>query len=664
MSNALSIPQFPTLVTRQGKGSPLSNAEVDANFLNIRQYALTLANMIGAAASTATDTGTLNAYAITVGMPISAYANGQTFFVYTQTTNTDAATLNVNTLGPVPIVSGGNPITTGEIGANSIFIVSYQNGQFILLTSGLDSSSSAATDGFTFTFSGTSLFSSGNLALPGVQTDANGNIIGGSMTTIAHGLVNVPTEVKVLLYKIASDATDSLAEIGQYVPASSFVLTDATTNDVLLPAFSWAYDGTEIVVKQAAGTPTLAGIAITPASWNLVVTASLQTNVSNIAFPDLTYQIAQPQGGFTYGNSLFVWQSGATSHNINGLIINLTNNEATVLSAPAAGQITNQNHAVFTRSSGVIADFFTTISGVFVIPVNSPAQNIVPATALYSAAGVYVVNVSQSTTYTITQGSNDLKYSLDGATYTALTSTPVAVATGSAKTLYLKGSANSAVTASVALASGVWQPTQVIASTAALAVNQVGPQNTSQYQYWYKPVAITEASDGTVSAVYVAPSNASAGIAISNVPLYKIPNSGGPVLITPSGIPAGIDFTSPAIAGSATFRSLYPNGSQAKIAFFQYNPFKQRIYLMTNETNLLHIFDNLSNDSSIVDLWTNANRLGLLAYEKTIALGGGGTWAISTTNNITIEIDQGSGQEKAIVFTLANSVTRIPWVTA
>ena len=277
-----------------------------------------------------------------------------------------------------------------------------------------------------------------------------------------------------------------------------------------------------------------------------------------------------------------------------------------------------------------------------------------PQAALYNAAGVYGLQVAAATSYVITQGSNDLKYSLDGSNYTALTAVPITVATGTAKTLYLKGSANSAVTAQVALSGGVWQPTQLIASTTLLA--------TGQYQYYYKPVAILEASDGTVSAVYVAPSNQSAGIAISNVPLYKIPASGSPSAVTPTGVNAGIDFTSAAIANSATFRSLHPTGSGAKVVFFQYNPFKQRIYVMTNESNLLHIFDNLSSDASIVDLWTNANRLSLLAYEKTIALGGSGAWATGATNNMSIEINQGSGQEQAIAFTLANSVVRVPWL--
>ena len=171
----------------------------------------------------------------------------------------------------------------------------------------------------------------------------------------------------------------------------------------------------------------------------------------------------------------------------------------------------------------------------------------------------------------------------------------------------------------------------------------------------------------------VAPSNLAAGVAVSAIHLYRVSASGSPAAILPAGVTAGFDFTSSSIASSGDFRGIHPTGSAAKVTFFQYNPFKQRIYLMTNESGLLHIFNNTSTDPSIVNLWSNSNRYALLQYAKALAVagtmdnegvssGGKGTTTATVSMNACIEIDQDNGQEMAMVMTMSGSVVRIPWM--
>lgn len=678
----MSTLTFPTLVTRQGKGSPLSNAEMDANFTGLQQYCLSLANGLLSALTVGIDTGSLNACAITSGMPVSAYANGQVFFFTSNNTNTGACTLNVNGLGPVPIYASGEALPAGAITAGNVYAVAYLSGQFVLVA-GSGSAGGSAGASFTFTFNGTTVFNSGQTAIPGVATDASGAVIGGASAAIAHGLGALPTSARLLLVKTASDATDPVVGIGQHVAAEQFFIVDAVSNDVAAPAFVVAYDASHVYVQQGAALPALGGgvqaagslvnfLPITPSSWAMVVTATLQTNVSNVAFPSLTYQVAQPEGAFSYGMNLFVWQYGASRKAINGLVIGLQSNQAAALSAPATGSPLYQNHAVFTRASGSVQSIFTSSAGIYEIPVVSPLVNIVPAAVLYSSAGYYTLQVAANTSYVISGGQNDLSYAFGSsstgaasASYTAIS--PGVVASGANTCLYLKGSPSSAVTAAVSVSGGSWAPVQ-------LFVPGAFPSGyTSQLIYNYKPVWITETSAGTLSAVYVAPASLSAGVGITSVQLWEVPASGTLVAQNPSGVTAGVDFTSALIASNpgSIFSAQHPSGSTAKITFFQYNPFNQRIYLMTSESNLLHIFVNLlgATTNGIVDLWTNSNRLGLLSYQKSLAIGGSGAWSANMATsgaagnpNVFIEINQQTGLEQAIVLTLSGNVVRVPWL--
>lgn len=81
-------------------------------------------------------TGSANAYVATLSPAITAYAEGQSFRVKANFTNTGAATVNVNTLGAKNIFRNGAALTGGEIVSGSIVTLSYDGTQFQLLDNG------------------------------------------------------------------------------------------------------------------------------------------------------------------------------------------------------------------------------------------------------------------------------------------------------------------------------------------------------------------------------------------------------------------------------------------------------------------------------------------------------------------------------------------------
>jgi hypothetical protein len=751
------IPPFPTLVTRAGKGAPLLDSEVDANWTNIRSYCLTLANIVasslnpdgtltansvGAAALQAaavtlaslnpsllysivpvdTDTGATNAYAITAkgglggtnlvpggamydsngnyvltGLtlnygyfwtpgthdqtcapanqtaltasnaftagattvtltgqagatvtatvdlvaPISAYKNGQIFFVYTANANAGSSTLNVNNLGAIPIKFGGNNITANTITANSIFAVIYEAGVFILFSGG--SSSSTAGNGSStsnYTFSGISSYTTGQVALPGASANSQ----------FAHGLSALPTSVSIYLKKIASDSTT--VAVGELVPGSTFQISGA-------PAFTVAIDATYITVYQgASATPSLNGTAITAASLQLLVSAQVIKTVSTTVFPALTYLVTQPQGAFSYGNVLVVLNRSAGDTLAYSNAINLTNNEITNMLRPypLANDLAYVNAMIWTRSSGAIQAVFTCNYGVYYCPLVNPNTNLIATAQLYDAStGIYSQSITASTAYTLTSGQNDLSYSFDNVTYTNFTpGTPVNFTSGSGSPiLYLKGNPGGTVTASLVTAATTWQATQT------------GITNGSYYNY--KPVWLVESS-GTITDVYVVTGNYSAGQNINGVLMYHMTSS----TVTSVG---SLDFTNSGIVNAAAFAAISPSTSN-RILFFQYNPISKRIYITTNGSSFLHIFKitgttgGAANDISA--LWAgivgSTVTYASLTYVKSIAISGDGApIANPSEESMYIEINQTNGAEAALVFSrtgntsLTGSVTRIPW---
>lgn len=80
------------------------------------------------------DTGVPNAYVISINSPVSPYSDGFVIFWIPSNANTSSSTINVNSLGPIPILNAdGSQLSAGELGANVPAIIIYQSGAFILM---------------------------------------------------------------------------------------------------------------------------------------------------------------------------------------------------------------------------------------------------------------------------------------------------------------------------------------------------------------------------------------------------------------------------------------------------------------------------------------------------------------------------------------------------
>jgi hypothetical protein len=86
--------------------------------------------------TSAVDSGSVNAYIITLSPAPTAYAEGQLFIFRAANGNTTSSTINVNTLGNKSIVTaGGNALIGGEIIGGSTYLIEYNgaSGSFFLI---------------------------------------------------------------------------------------------------------------------------------------------------------------------------------------------------------------------------------------------------------------------------------------------------------------------------------------------------------------------------------------------------------------------------------------------------------------------------------------------------------------------------------------------------
>lgn len=81
-----------------------------------------------------TTTGSANAYVLTSGQSLTAYASGQSFLIKPNFTNSGAATLNVDGIGAKAITKNGTTaLASGDLVSGTIYRVSYDGTQFQVL---------------------------------------------------------------------------------------------------------------------------------------------------------------------------------------------------------------------------------------------------------------------------------------------------------------------------------------------------------------------------------------------------------------------------------------------------------------------------------------------------------------------------------------------------
>lgn len=642
--------------------------------------------------------------------PISEYVDGQIFFIYTANANTGASTLEVNGLSATPIEWNGVALTANMIVGQSVFAVVYKSSTFILMTGSGNSSTSTSTSDYTLT--GDVRFESGSIAIGSEQ--------------INHGLGDVPSEVKLVLQKTQDDSQNADIAIGTVFDASNFQYvitvsdTDLTADTITLDTSSlttgqvvsvvgitgaagyyyisvissttaYLYDTYANAITAGAtgrfdvtvndetgtldpgnrpaflvssdsifvyitcnGTPTLNGVPITTASWVMQMTAILKKDISQISLPALSYMASTPHGCFCYKNNLITIIRPGTSGASKVYSTDMTNGSITVM--PNSSNIIMQdcNIAPFLRSDGKMYAIFTSTGGICEIPCEPPDANVVPDFVLYSDDGTYTLTgLTASTVYGWVAGGNDSAYSLDGG-LTFITG--ASFTTGLAQTsIILQGNAKSTVTAKV-IDSGAdsWSPAQIKPYASARA---------------YKPVWIDETA-GTINFVYAVSSSYENGT-VKDIRMKKLSNISSDVKF---GSATGLDLTNTTIVGYSAgsgFWYFHPVGNTSKLYMVQYNPWKKRIYVITQQAAMVHIF-NLTTDSNDIQAWWVSGDYTKLSYSKSIAIAGiGAEWGYHERSKISIEIDPDTGNEKSIAFTrsgqsanYSGSVTRVPWIEA
>lgn len=120
--------------------------------------------------------GSANSITLSPSPAITAYAAGQTFQFVAEAANTDAAVINVSSVGEKAITkTGATALTAGDIANGALIQVVYDGTQFQLIsTSGVDVGSGILTGDNTFT--GTNTFS-GTAAVTGSLTFGGGTVI-------------------------------------------------------------------------------------------------------------------------------------------------------------------------------------------------------------------------------------------------------------------------------------------------------------------------------------------------------------------------------------------------------------------------------------------------------------------------------------------------------
>ena len=264
-----NIPMGTFKITGLGAGTSATDA---AQYGQLQTGATNIATVTG----TDTLTGTLTP-------AITAYATGNLFSFVAATTNTGAATINLNSLGAKSITKQGTTaLIAGDITSGRVQLIEYDGTRFQLL----NPSSSTGTGASVFATSPT-------LVTPALGTPSSGNL--GSCTadgTNGVGYINIPqnsqsaayttvlgdaakcifhpsTDANARTFTIAANASVAypVGTVIQFVNMTSQVVTIAITTDTMYLAGSGTTGSRSLAQYGVANA-----LKITSTSW--IITGS------------------------------------------------------------------------------------------------------------------------------------------------------------------------------------------------------------------------------------------------------------------------------------------------------------------------------------------------------------------------------------------------------
>lgn len=217
---------MPSSTTRYALQKPTVGGDADAWGGVLNTDLDDLDALLGALATT----GSANAYALTTGLSLSAYADGQTFTVRANFANTGAATMNWDGLGAKnlrKVVSGTlTALASGDIFANDYVRVSYNSASDVIVIHGVTSTSFQPADA-TLTALAALSWSSGSPLVQFTAADTvsltNSPVVTGSLTVNASGAA-APTPISgTAVHSVGAAATAALHVIDTFAAIPNFI---------------------------------------------------------------------------------------------------------------------------------------------------------------------------------------------------------------------------------------------------------------------------------------------------------------------------------------------------------------------------------------------------------------------------------------------------------
>jgi hypothetical protein len=226
---------------------------------------VSVAQVQNEAYSYAADSGSANAYAITLASAPASYTAGQVFYFKATNANTTASTLNVNSLGVKSIVKNGSTaLVANDILAGQLVTVAYDGTNFQMESPvGTSAAPQYATSGSTTQYTSAAQVS-------GTST------ISKSFTLLVPGVVEIDYDFKI--------------SVADGVSAITLALGTFTTN---VPSLALSTAG----ITTTYTTATNAGLALPPGNYTITFT---NTNSRTVFLQNLLIKFTASGVGTTY----------------------------------------------------------------------------------------------------------------------------------------------------------------------------------------------------------------------------------------------------------------------------------------------------------------------------------------------------------------------------
>lgn len=177
---------------------------------------------IDALTASRTTTGSSNAYVLSSGLSLAAYASGQTFLIKANHTNTGPATLNVDSIGAKNIYQNGAALASSALVSGQIYELSYDGTQFQIIGGGAQPLDATLTALAALSWSASSQVPTFTAA----DTVSLTTVISGTYTPTATNTTNIAASTPALAQYI---------RVGSVVTVSGEVSIDPTaTGDIVL----------------------------------------------------------------------------------------------------------------------------------------------------------------------------------------------------------------------------------------------------------------------------------------------------------------------------------------------------------------------------------------------------------------------------------------------